>query len=116
MTIENPCDVLERSLRRTRDENERLKKQLDYLRSGKYLNQVKWERDFNEKMVEDLKNDLEAANSRTKELGERIIKALEYMKDFTFEPLLTNEDRKLIMYNANLRNFERILKGELNNE
>ena len=37
-------------------------------------------------------------------------KAIEYMKDFIFEPLLTNEDRKLIMYNDNLRNFEKILK------
>ena len=45
---------------------------------------------------------------------ERNDKAIEYMKDFIFEPLLVNEDRKLIMYNANLRNFEDILKG--NNE
>lgn len=43
-------------------------------------------------------------------LSERIKKAIEYMKDFIFEPLLTNEDRKLIMYNDNLRNFEKILK------
>ena len=41
---------------------------------------------------------------------ETIDKAIEYMKDFIFEPLLTNEDRKLIMYNDNLRNFEKILK------
>ena len=41
---------------------------------------------------------------------EVIDKAIEYMKDFIFEPLLTNEDRKLIMYNDNLRNFEKILK------
>ena len=45
-----------------------------------------------------------------KQLKDKIDKAIEYMKDFTFEPLLTNEDRKLIMYNDNLRNFEKILK------
>ena len=46
-------------------------------------------------------------NQKYKEV---IDKAIEYMKDFIFEPLLTNEDRKLIMYNDNLRNFEKILK------
>ena len=45
-----------------------------------------------------------------KKYKEVIDKAIEYMKDFIFEPLLTNEDRKLIMYNDNLRNFEKILK------
>ena len=46
-------------------------------------------------------------NQKYKEVIDR---AIEYMKDFIFEPLLTNEDRKLIMYNDNLRNFEKILK------
>ena len=50
---------------------------------------------------------LEKENQKYKEV---IDKAIEYMKDFIFEPLLTNEDRKLIMYNDNLRNFEKILK------
>lgn len=35
--------------------------------------------------------------------------AIEYMKEFIFEPLLINEDRKLIMFNENLKNFENIL-------
>ena len=52
---------------------------------------------------------LEKENKKYKEV---IDKAIEYMKDFIFEPLLTNEDRKLIMYNDNLRNFEKILKEE----
>ena len=52
-------------------------------------------------------NRLEKENKQLKEV---IDKAIEYMKDFIFEPLLTNEDRKLIMYNDNLRNFEKILK------
>lgn len=51
--------------------------------------------------------DLQQENQKYKEV---IDKAIEYMKDFIFEPLLTNEDRKLIMYNDNLRNFEKILK------
>ena len=50
---------------------------------------------------------LQQENQKYKEV---IDKAKEYMKDFIFEPLLTNEDRKLIMYNDNLRNFEKILK------
>lgn len=41
--------------------------------------------------------------------------ATEYMKEFIFEPLLINEDRKLIMFNENLKNFENILnKGDNN--
>ena len=50
---------------------------------------------------------LEKENKKYKEV---IDKVKEYIKDFIFEPLLTNEDRKLIMYNDNLRNFEKILK------
>ena len=51
--------------------------------------------------------ELQQENQKYKEV---IDKAIEYMKEFIFEPLLTNEDRKLIMYNDNLRNFEKILK------
>ena len=41
--------------------------------------------------------------------------AIDYMKEFIFEPLLINEDRKLIMFNENLKNFENILnKGDNN--
>lgn len=47
-------------------ENERLEKQLEYLRTDEYLNQVKWERNFNETM--------------NKELKSRIEKAVEYLK------------------------------------
>ena len=52
-------------------------------------------------------NNLQQQCKKQKEV---IDKAIEYVKDFIFEPLLTNEDRKLIMYNDNLRNFEKILK------
>ena len=47
----------------------RLKKELEYLKSNEYLNQVKWERDFNENLV--------------KELQQRIDKAIEYIKSHT---------------------------------
>lgn len=48
-------------------------------------------------------------NALTKK-NNKIDKAIEYMKDFIFEPLAVYEDRKLIMFNENLRNFEKILK------
>ena len=54
----------------------------------------------------------EALNKENQELFNKIDKAIEYMQDFIFEGLLVNEDRKLIMYNQNLRKFEEILKGE----
>ena len=36
------------------EENKKLKEQLEYLRSNEYLNQVKWERNFNEDLVKEL--------------------------------------------------------------
>lgn len=33
-------------------ENQELKKQLDYLRSGEYINQLKWERDMLENLID----------------------------------------------------------------
>ena len=64
-------------------------------------------RHINTKILLDYITNLQQENQKYKEV---IDKAIEYMKDFIFEPLLTNEDRKLIMYNDNLRNFEKILK------
>ena len=58
----------------------------------------------------ELFNEMINWKEESKKQKEVIDKAIEYMKDFIFEPLLTNEDRKLIMYNDNLRNFEKILK------
>ena len=70
--------------------------------------------DMTESELKDFIIELQEENSRyeriNKKYKEVIEKAIEYIKDFTFEPLLTNEDRKLIMYNDNLRNFEKILK------
>lgn len=41
-------------IRDLQQENEQLKSQLEYLRSGEYYNQLRFERDFNEQYVEDL--------------------------------------------------------------
>ena len=57
-----------------------------------------------------LKQGIDELQQENKKYKEVIDKAKEYMKDYIFEPLLTYEDRKLIMYNDNLRNFEKILK------
>ena len=70
--------------------------------------------DMTESELKDFIIELQEENSRYERINQKykeaIDKAIEYMKDFIFEPLLTNEDRKLIMYNDNLRNFEKILK------
>lgn len=53
-------------------------------------------------LIDKLQKKLEEYENMRKE-------AIEYMKEFTFERLLVQEDRKLIMYNENLKNFENIL-------
>ena len=74
-------------------ENERIKKM--------NMHEHKYGSDMEEKyLIEKTKND----------------RAVEYMQDFIFEPLLVQEDRKLIMYNENLRKFENILNGSDNND
>ena len=60
--------------------------------------------------IKDLQQKVEQLENIRKE-------AIEYMKEFIFEPLLINEDRKLIMFNENLKNFENILnKGDNKNK
>lgn len=107
--------------------NDEIKEILDYFQkdvdkyeeSKKYLmekygydeetidNIYQHKRHINTKKLLDYITNLQQENQKYKEV---IDKAIEYMKEFIFEPLLTNEDRKLIMYNDNLRNFEKILK------
>ena len=76
-----------------------------------------------EQVIEDLTRDVQYFADAVKDIKdlqqkveqlENIRKeAIEYMKEFIFEPLLINEDRKLIMFNENLKNFENILnKGD----
>ena len=70
--------------------------------------------EMTESELKDFIIELQEENSRYERKNQKykevIDKAIEYMKDYIYEPLLTNEDRKLIMYNDNLRNFEKILK------
>lgn len=75
-------------------EIESLKKQLEYLRSNEYLKQVKWERDFNEKLNDDLKK--------------RINKAIEYIKQYNLEGVKINSD---YWYDCLIELLE-ILKGD----
>lgn len=80
------------------------------------------------KLINDLQNDLDASNSRAKELSERIIKAIEYInnydayKEFTF-PMVSRATEKQMIASVDfeIRKFIKpkmlsILKGEPNNE
>ena len=56
---------------------------------------------------------IEGLQQKAEQLENIRKEAIDYMKEFIFEPLLINEDRKLIMFNENLKNFENILnKGD----
>ena len=71
------------------EENENLKRQLEYLRSGEYLNQLKYERNLLESIVQDYeipKEDKEFIDMthRNTELLEQINKAIEYMNGEEF--------------------------------
>ena len=78
---------------------------LKFVVNGEDYDKIK--KSLNEQ-IEDLQQKVEQLENIRKE-------AIEYMKEFIFEPLLINEDRKLIMFNENLKNFENILnKGGKN--
>ena len=66
MTLQEERDYYCKCMRDLQQENKQLKEQLEYLRSNEYLNQVKWERTFNEELVKDLQ--------------QKIDKAIEYIK------------------------------------
>lgn len=103
------------------EENKKLKEQLEYLRSNEYLNQVKWERNFNEDLVKKLQKELDKAINKKEtlkgglddiyrkyyfDLKERIDKAIEYIGNHKLDfkqgtttfgsERLTMEERKLI--------------------
>lgn len=59
-------------------ENDKLKRQLEYLRSGEYLNQVKWERDYNEKLVEDYSTKLRHIEQYFDDLDDIDYKTIKY--------------------------------------
>lgn len=65
LVVEDTIDYItntQKEITKLQQENKQLKEQLEYLRSNEYLNQVKWERDFNEKLVNDLKEKIDKAN------------------------------------------------------
>lgn len=64
---ETDSELAKYTIGKLQEENKQLKEQLKYLRKNQYLNQVKWERDFNEYLVKELKTKLD--------------KAIEYLKD-----------------------------------
>lgn len=53
-----------------RQENKSLTEQLEYLRSGEYLNQVKWERDLNENLNQTMSIELINYKSRCEKINE----------------------------------------------
>ena len=58
-----------------------LKEQLEYLRSNEYLNQVKWERDINERLNNTYKLVIEKQDKDIERLNNKIDKAIEYLKE-----------------------------------
>ena len=92
---------------------------LKFVVNGEDYDEIK--KSLNEQ-IEDLqqkvkkkKKELHITANKCKQLENIRKEAIEYMKEFIFEPLLINEDRKLIMFNENLKNFENILnKGDNN--
>lgn len=71
--------------------NEAIEYNLEYIEAmnseeifgGDYTSSV--ELKYANKTIEQLQNDLDAANSRTKELSERIIKAIEILKQYNVD-------------------------------
>ena len=55
--MDKRLDEREQEIEKLQQENKQLKEQLEYLRSNEYLNQVKWERNFNEELVKDLQQE-----------------------------------------------------------
>lgn len=94
LTYDVPLDILKRvciALDYLQQENKQLKKQLEYLRSGEYLNQLKFERNMLEDIVQNMevsKEDKEFIDmthrntellEENQELKDRINKAFEYI-------------------------------------
>ena len=92
---------MQEEMARVWEENKGLKEQLEYLRSGEYLNQVKWERDLNENLNQTMSIELINYKSRCEKINE----ILKESPDFNY----SND------YIILKRKIEGILQGE-NNE
>lgn len=91
------CVSLERQLDKLKEENQSLRKQLDYLRSGEYLNQLKFEVSMledivaNGKVSEEDKRFIDMTHRNTELLEENqkykevIDKAIEYINEYAWQ-------------------------------
>lgn len=68
---ETDSELAKYTIGKLQEENKQLKEQLEYLRKNQYLNQVKWERNYNEDLV--------------KGLQQRINKAIEYLERYNID-------------------------------
>ena len=98
------------TIEKLQKENQELKRQLEYLRSGEYLNQLKYERNLLESIVQDYeipKEDKEFIDMthRNTELLEQINKATECIKDF-----LCTEEYISLDGEAIANNYHELLK------
>lgn len=103
-----------------REESKQLKEQLEYLRSGEYLNQLKWERNMLEDLIEDkkLSNKEYSMKSMMKantSLCERIEKAIEMANIFSFKIELDNKTIYIRLKDLEQgKDLLNILKGDSN--
>lgn len=100
------------------EENQELKRQLEYLRSGEYLNQLKYERNLLESIVQDYeipKEDKEFIDMthRNTELLEQIDKAIKYIKETNFWGLYDDTPMQEVLYGEELL---KILGGDVDDE
>lgn len=104
------------------EENKKLKRQLEYLRSGEYLNQLKFERNMLEDIVQNggvSKEDKEFIDMthRNTELLEQINKAIEYIKDSYVEVLkYYDEPSETASYELVTIDLLKILGGDVDDE
>lgn len=118
------------TIEKLQQENQELKRQLEYLRSGEYLNQLKFERNMLEDIVQNggiSKEDKEFIDMthRNTELLEQINKAIEYIKEYRYitdkvtdkDSLYYGEDITLYAFNDdNVMELINILGGDVDDE
>ena len=95
-------------MKELQQENHELKSKLECYENGAYYSSKVDELEQENERLKEWKEDLLKENIELENIRKE---AVEYMQDFIFEPLLVQEDRKLIMFNENLRNFENILQN-----
>lgn len=116
------CVSLERQLDKLKEENQSLRKQLDYLRSGEYLNQLKFEVSMLEHIIENgevseedkkfidmthRNTELLEQNQKYKEVINRAVKFIED----NYYSLNTTDINSIAMTSNKLLQVRNILKG-----